>query len=160
MLGRLGGDDGDGDRRCFLHYLVTDPSGYPNLAADAVDLRGLDHAPRDGVAGRPPSDQGRKLGVDLHALLTAYGAVASLYLASPISAVAWAALPYTSFKAEYLVNEDGTYSLNPACANDVLMVDTSNVVTGVVSKAQGVLAPQLVRSWSVKNESCRIFELD
>ena len=92
--------------------------------------------------------------------LSAYGALASTYLMSPISAGAWASLPYASFKAEYQANEDGTYSLIPACASDVLLVDGSNVVTGVVSKAQGVLSPQLVRSWSIKNEDYRIYEID
>ncbi len=91
--------------------------------------------------------------------LTAYGKLAGLYLTQNITAAQYAGLMSAAFQAEYLVNADGTYTLNPACVNDVILEDANGNPTGAVSKAQGVLAPQHITTWEIKGDSLTIFEM-
>ena len=57
------------------------------------------------------------------------------------------------------MNADGTYTLNPACVNDVILEDANGNPTGAVSKAQGVLAHQHITTWEIKGDSLTIFEM-
>lgn len=92
--------------------------------------------------------------------LAAFGKLASLYFAHDISAAQYATLQSTAFQAEYAENPDGSYSLSPSCYNDVVIEDSTGSVTGAISKAQGVLAPQLVTSWEIAGDAVVLFELD
>lgn len=92
--------------------------------------------------------------------LTAFGKLAGLYFTQNITAEEYTALPYATFQAEYTENDDGSYTFNPANYNDVVLEDASGTVTGAISKAQGVLAPQQTLSWEIKRDSLTIFELD
>jgi hypothetical protein len=91
--------------------------------------------------------------------LTAYGKQVASYLTSPITAAQYAALMSDAFRAEYIVNPDGTYSINPTSANDVVILDASGNPTGEVSTAVGVLAPQLERVWTMKSDTVKIYRL-
>jgi len=92
--------------------------------------------------------------------LAAYGKLAGLYFTANISAAEYAALSSAAFQAEYAMNTDGTYSLISSCYNDIVLEDANGSVTGAISKAQGVLAPQLQTSWEIVSDSLIIFELD
>jgi len=91
--------------------------------------------------------------------LTAYGKRVGSFMALTITAVQYAALVSAAMRAEYLANANGTYTLNPARLNDILLVDGSGNPTGVVSKAVGVLAPELDTAWEIKSDSFTIYEV-
>ncbi len=91
--------------------------------------------------------------------LTAYGKVAGQFLAAEIGSTQYAALLSDDYRAEYAVNPDGTYSLRPEAADDILLVDGNGNPTGVVSRAIGVLAPQLLKSWEIKSDEYMIFRM-
>jgi len=92
--------------------------------------------------------------------LTAYGKQVGAYMALSLTGAAYAALASAAMQAEYLANGDGTYTLNPACYNDILLVDANDVPTGEISKAVGVLAPELDTGWEIKSDELRIYRLD
>jgi len=64
-----------------------------------------------------------------------------------------------AFRAEYILNPDGTYSVNPAKVNDVILLDANGNPTGEVSTAVGVLAPQLEKAWLMKSDKLKIYRL-
>ena len=92
--------------------------------------------------------------------LTAYGKRVGTFMSASLTGAEFAALASAAMQAEYLANGDGTYTLNPACYNDILLVDGNDVPTGVVSKAVGVLAPELYTGWEIKSDELRIYRLD
>jgi hypothetical protein len=93
---------------------------------------------------------------------SAIGPLAGSYFTGTINGAAYAALMSDAFRAEYASNGDGTYTLIPACANDVLLEDANGNLTGAVSKAVGVLAPQEnLMSWLFPGgDAVEIVELD
>lgn len=91
--------------------------------------------------------------------LAAWGQRVGLTFAQNLTADQWAGLP-AAYRLEYQQNRDGSYSLNPACRDDVALVDQNSNLTGAISKARGVLAPRLVTSWEIKSDQLTIFEID
>jgi hypothetical protein len=119
-----------------------------------LQYNGVEAAPLPPVFTLAPEEEATSPDTEL----TAWGMQVGQYLASPITAAQYAALS-TAYQGEYLLDPDGTYSLNPTCLTDVLVVDSSNNPTGEISKAQGVLAPQLNTSWEIKSDTLKIFRM-
>jgi hypothetical protein len=91
--------------------------------------------------------------------LTAYGKEVGNFFASSITAAEYAALMNDAYRAEYISNPDGTYSIDPNRAGDIALLDASGNPTGVISEAQGVLAPQLEKAWLMKSDKLKIYRL-
>jgi hypothetical protein len=91
--------------------------------------------------------------------LTAYGKRVGTIFAPSITAVQNAALMSDAYRAEYELNTDGSYSLNPARVNDIILQDASGNPTGEISQAVGVLAPQLNKAWEIKSDTLKIYRL-
>jgi hypothetical protein len=85
--------------------------------------------------------------------LSAFGASVGSLFQQTITADQFANLMSADFQAEYTENADGTFSLVPGATQDVILVDANNNPTGAISRARGVLAPQLSKSWEIKGDS-------
>jgi hypothetical protein len=85
--------------------------------------------------------------------LSAFGKLVGEFFTQNITAAQFAALMSADFQAEYEENADGTFSLLPTADQDVILLDADNNPTGAISRARGVLAPQLSKSWEIKGDS-------
>lgn len=91
-----------------------------------------------------------------HTELSAYGKLVGDYFAPTITEDQYTALMSDDFRAEYTENGQGGYSLLPGAEQDVIVLDVNNNPTGVISRARGVLAPQMNTSWEIKGEEVTI----
>lgn len=91
--------------------------------------------------------------------LTAIGKLVGDLFTPHITAAQYAALQTDAFRAEYSLNPDGSYTLLPTAASDVVLEDASGNPTGAISQAQGVLAPQLNTAWEIKSDEVVIFRM-
>ena len=91
--------------------------------------------------------------------LSAFGKQVGEFFAETISAAQFAALMSADFQAEYAVNPDGSYSLIPTADQDIILLDSSGNPTGSISRARGVLAPQLDLAWEIKSDELVIFRM-
>lgn len=119
-----------------------------------INFYGIETAPLPPIFTLAPMEESTSPDTEL----TAWGMQVGQYLASTITATQYTALS-VAYQGEYLLNPDGTYSLNPTCLTDVLLVDKNNNPTGEISKAQGILAPLLNSVWEIKSDSLRIYRL-
>jgi hypothetical protein len=93
--------------------------------------------------------------------IAAEGILAGAYMAPQLTAAQWAALPYPAFQAEYLPDGLGHYIFDPNNAMDVLITDpATDLPTGEISKAQGLLAPKQTANFLIKGETLSIYEID
>lgn len=91
--------------------------------------------------------------------VAAQGILAGAYLAKVLTAAQWQGLMSDSLRAEYTPDGQGNYVFSGS-TYDVLLTDANDQITGEVSKAEGVLAPQQTATFIIKSDSLSIYELD
>lgn len=91
--------------------------------------------------------------------LSAIGKLVGEFFSQTITSTQYAALMSDDFRAEYALNADGSYSLTPSAEQDIILLDTNGNPTGSISRARGVLAPQLFKAWEIKSDELVIFRM-
>lgn len=91
--------------------------------------------------------------------LSAIGKLVGEYMQPTLTQDQYDGLISDDFRAEYAPNPEGTYSLLPSATGDIILLNDAGNPTGEISRAQGVLAPQLDRAWQIKGDELTIFRL-
>jgi hypothetical protein len=78
-----------------------------------------------------------------------------------ITTAQYNALQSAAFQAEYTGPDgSGNYALNLSCYTDVALVDASGNLTGAISKARGLISPQINSAWEITSDHLDSFEID